>query len=206
MCVCACVRVCVCLYVCVRLCLCLCACVMRVCVCARVCVCDACVMRVCVCVCARAHACVCACVRARVCVRVCRGTGATVVSRSQEGHSGEGAGFPDVDTIFDFLRKTFDVAKWSPECHIIALVYVNRLTGLTNIRLHLFNWRPILLCSLLLAQKLWDDKCLANVDFPCVARGGGHGCGQRVPRLSRAGTSGPRRCPRRTERASRSRP
>lgn len=76
----------------------------------------------------------------------------------------------------------------------MALVYVNRLTGYTHIRLHNANWRPILLCSLLLAQKvlcavpssfclfvrlfgflltpacvqLWDDKSLANIDFPCT--------------------------------------
>jgi hypothetical protein len=35
----------------------------------------------------------------------------------------------------------------------MALVFVNRLTGYTSIRLHNANWRPILLCSLLLAQK-----------------------------------------------------
>lgn len=77
---------------------------------------------------------------------------------------------PSMDEIYSFLKKTFKVAKWSPECHIMALVYVNRLTGYTNIRLHNANWRPILLCSLLLAQKLWDDKSLANVDFPYIWR------------------------------------
>lgn len=99
------------------------------------------------------------------CVRACPRAFARAV---QEGLSARGAGLPEVDAIFEFLRKTFEVAKWSPECHIIALVYVNRLTGFTNIRLHLHNWRPILLCALLLAQKLWDDKSLANVDFPYI--------------------------------------
>ena len=61
---------------------------------------------------------------------------------------------PELEEISSFLSKTFKVAKWSPECHIMALVFVNRLTGYTNIRLHNSNWRPILLCSLLLAQKV----------------------------------------------------
>jgi hypothetical protein len=30
------------------------------------------------------------------------------------------------------------------------------------------NWDKILLCALLLAQKLWDDTPLANVDFPAI--------------------------------------
>jgi hypothetical protein len=61
---------------------------------------------------------------------------------------------PRLQEFTAFLKKTFKVAKWSPECHIMALVFVNRLTGFTNIRLHNSNWRPILLCSLLLAQKV----------------------------------------------------
>jgi hypothetical protein len=68
-------------------------------------------------------------------------------------------GLPELDDISSFLKKTFRVAKWSPECHIMALVFVNRLTGYTNIRLHNANWRPILLCSLLLAQKV---RCTAG--------------------------------------------
>ena len=28
------------------------------------------------------------------------------------------------------------------------------------------NWDKLLLCSLLLAQKMWDDTPLANIDFP----------------------------------------
>jgi len=30
------------------------------------------------------------------------------------------------------------------------------------------NWRPILLCSLLIAQKVWDDKYLSNEDFAFI--------------------------------------
>lgn len=30
------------------------------------------------------------------------------------------------------------------------------------------NWRPICLCSLMLAQKVWDDRYLSNSDFAFI--------------------------------------
>jgi len=30
------------------------------------------------------------------------------------------------------------------------------------------NWRPLTLCSLLVAQKVWDDKYLSNADFAFI--------------------------------------
>jgi len=30
------------------------------------------------------------------------------------------------------------------------------------------NWRPLLLCSLLVAQKVWDDRYLTNSDFAFI--------------------------------------
>jgi len=31
--------------------------------------------------------------------------------------------------------------------------------------LHPTNWRPMLLCGLLVGQKVWDDRYLSNSDF-----------------------------------------
>lgn len=42
----------------------------------------------------------------------------------------------------------------SPECCIICLVYINRLIAFTGMPLHPTNWRPLILCSLLVAQKV----------------------------------------------------
>jgi hypothetical protein len=67
-----------------------------------------------------------------------------------------------------FMKESFDLAMWSPECNIIALVLITRLIGSTEITFNFNNWDKILLCSLLLAQKLWDDTPLANVDFPAI--------------------------------------
>ncbi|KAM3127981.1 hypothetical protein pb186bvf_019912 [Paramecium bursaria] len=73
--------------------------------------------------------------------------------------------FPSENEIQEFLIALYDCARFSPECCIICLVYINRLQGFCNLRLHPTNWRPILLSSLLIAQKVWDDKCLDNVQF-----------------------------------------
>jgi len=48
----------------------------------------------------------------------------------------------------------------STECNIIALVYVNRAIALSGMPLGAYNWRPVVLVSMILAQKVWDDKSL----------------------------------------------
>lgn len=72
------------------------------------------------------------------------------------------------------MSSVFEQAQFSPECNVIALVYINRLMSLSGIPLHAKNWRPILLSALLLAQKVWDDRCLANVDFPVIWKSAVH--------------------------------
>ena len=55
--------------------------------------------------------------------------------------------------VFEFLQGMHAAAMWSSECHIIALVYVSRLLEV-GVSVHARNWRPVLLCALLLAQKV----------------------------------------------------
>ena len=69
-----------------------------------------------------------------------------------------------------YMSSIFEISQFSPECNVIALVYVQRLMAFSGIALTSKNWRPLLLSALLLAQKVWDDKCLANVDFPLIWR------------------------------------
>ena len=75
---------------------------------------------------------------------------------------------PTVENIFEFVKALFDCAQFSPECCIISLVYVNRLIAFTTMPLQPTNWRPILLCSLLISQKVWDDRYLSNSDFAYI--------------------------------------
>jgi hypothetical protein len=75
---------------------------------------------------------------------------------------------PTIDNIFEFIKALFDCAQFSPECCIISLIYINRLIAFTGLPLHTTNWRPIVLCSLLVAQKVWDDRYLSNADFAYI--------------------------------------
>ena len=75
---------------------------------------------------------------------------------------------PTVENIFEFVKALFDCAQFSPECCIISLVYVNRLIAFTGMPLQPTNWRPVLLCALLVAQKVWDDRYLSNSDFAYI--------------------------------------
>lgn len=75
---------------------------------------------------------------------------------------------PSVGQILDFIKALYDCAKFSPECCIIALVYINRLIAFTELPLQPTNWRPLVLVSLLVAQKVWDDKYLSNLDFAFI--------------------------------------
>eukprot|EP01029_Cantina_marsupialis_P005281 TRINITY_DN1570_c0_g1_i3.p1 TRINITY_DN1570_c0_g1~~TRINITY_DN1570_c0_g1_i3.p1 ORF type:complete len:256 (+),score=43.18 TRINITY_DN1570_c0_g1_i3:85-852(+) len=75
---------------------------------------------------------------------------------------------PEQDSVFQFILKVFEIAKFSAECHVISLVYINRILAFTEMALHNRNWRLIMLCALLLAQKVWDDRSVANVDFPVI--------------------------------------
>jgi hypothetical protein len=65
-------------------------------------------------------------------------------------------------------RKHISILLFSPECCIISLVYINRLIAFTELPLQPTNWRPLVLCSLLVAQKVWDDRYLSNADFAFI--------------------------------------
>lgn len=75
---------------------------------------------------------------------------------------------PTIDNILEFIKALYDCAQFSPECCIICLVYINRLIAFTEMPLQPTNWRPMLLCSLLVAQKVWDDRYLTNADFAFI--------------------------------------
>ena len=47
----------------------------------------------------------------------------------------------------------------------MALVYMNRLQAQSDILLTPRNLRPIILCSMMLASKVWDDTSMWNCDF-----------------------------------------
>jgi len=72
---------------------------------------------------------------------------------------------PSAKLINAFLANIFQVGQFNPECCIIALVYINRLIGVTGLPLTQSNWKPVVVSAVLLAQKVWDDTPLINADF-----------------------------------------
>lgn len=79
---------------------------------------------------------------------------------------------PTIDGLYEFLTTIYYVARYSPECHIIALVYLSRIAApsetRSGIRLNRRNWRALVLTALILAQKVWDDSSLKTSAFSAI--------------------------------------
>ncbi|TFJ85270.1 hypothetical protein NSK_003693 [Nannochloropsis salina CCMP1776] len=94
------------------------------------------------------------------------GRGEGVVAMEGQGPTeSQGEEEVTVEEIHCFIEGIFKRARFSPECNIIALVYINRVISTTSLPLHARNWRAVVLVALLLAQKVWDDRCIALSSF-----------------------------------------
>jgi len=72
---------------------------------------------------------------------------------------------PTVEQINIFLRRIFRKLSLNVECAIVALLYAERLMSQGKIAMNGRNWRPILLASILMASKMWDDLSSWNIEF-----------------------------------------
>jgi hypothetical protein len=72
---------------------------------------------------------------------------------------------PSVRYIYSWLKEMFKIGQFETECIVIALVYINRLIGITGLSLMPSNWKPVTISALCMAQKVWDDTPLINADF-----------------------------------------
>ena len=75
---------------------------------------------------------------------------------------------PTQDDVAGFIDALYDIAQFSGECCIICLIYINRVIALTGMPLLPTSWRPLVLISLMVAQKMWDDRYLSNSDFSTI--------------------------------------
>lgn len=78
---------------------------------------------------------------------------------------------PIVEEIYSFLSSIFKAMNLNAECAIVCLVYIERLVVLTGVTLHATNWKRILLSTLILASKVWEDLAVWNADFLHLFRG-----------------------------------
>ena len=75
-----------------------------------------------------------------------------VLRKLQATHS-----VPTLSEVHTFLRTLFGEAQLSAECSIVCLIYVERLMEQANVPLTAKTWRPVVMCGLLLASKVWQD-------------------------------------------------
>ena len=76
---------------------------------------------------------------------------------------------PTAEEIYSFIHKLFVKTQLSAECSVVCLVYVERLLQVAKVQLLPENWRPIMLCGLLLASKVWQDLASWNIEFAAIA-------------------------------------
>ena len=75
---------------------------------------------------------------------------------------------PSAKDIYTFISVLFNKAHLSSECSIVCLIYVERLMEKGNVPLTAQTWRPVLMCGLLLAHKVWQDHACWNIEFTQV--------------------------------------
>lgn len=75
---------------------------------------------------------------------------------------------PEVMEIYSFIETIFTAERLSHECAIMMLAYIERIVELTGVTVDSTNWRRVLLSTLILASKVWEDQAVWNVDFLSV--------------------------------------
>jgi len=75
---------------------------------------------------------------------------------------------PTTDEIYEFAHQLFKKVQLSSECSIVCLIYVEKLMEVAKVPLVAETWRPIFMCGLLLASKVWQDLSSWNIEFASV--------------------------------------
>jgi len=72
--------------------------------------------------------------------------------------------FPSREEIHALLHSIVSRASLAQECMIILLIYVERLIH-GGVMLLPSNWKPVVLASLLISSKMWEDLSRWNIEF-----------------------------------------
>lgn len=72
---------------------------------------------------------------------------------------------PDHRLIYKFMKNLFTSAQLTSECAIVSLIYLERVLTYAEIDLCPSSWKRLLLGSILLASKVWDDQAVWNIDI-----------------------------------------
>jgi len=72
---------------------------------------------------------------------------------------------PLLDEIVHFVKFLFFKQALSPQVGIMAIHYVDQLIHKTGLLITAVNWRRVLLCALLVADKVWEEDVVCNADY-----------------------------------------
>jgi len=72
---------------------------------------------------------------------------------------------PSLEEIVVYLKYWFFKQVLSPQVGIMAINYIDQLIHKTGLLITSVNWRRVLLCSLMIADKLWEEDIVCNVDY-----------------------------------------
>eukprot|EP00560_Eucampia_antarctica_P006749 CAMPEP_0197825518 /NCGR_PEP_ID=MMETSP1437-20131217/2576_1 /TAXON_ID=49252 ORGANISM="Eucampia antarctica, Strain CCMP1452" /NCGR_SAMPLE_ID=MMETSP1437 /ASSEMBLY_ACC=CAM_ASM_001096 /LENGTH=592 /DNA_ID=CAMNT_0043425535 /DNA_START=339 /DNA_END=2117 /DNA_ORIENTATION=+ len=75
---------------------------------------------------------------------------------------------PTESEIYEFAHQLFKSVQLSSECSIVCLIYIERLMEVAKVPLLPNTWKPIFMCGLLLASKVWQDLSSWNIEFASV--------------------------------------
>merc|ERR1719352_1210406 len=64
--------------------------------------------------------------------------------------------------ICSFILSILHQGIFSVSAFIVSVIYLSRFKESSHITLHACTWRPLFLTSLLLADKMWEDKPVRN--------------------------------------------
>lgn len=76
--------------------------------------------------------------------------------------------WPHLDEIYYYTKYVVISSKMEKEIPLMALAYIERLLTKLGILVNHWNWRRIILTTLIVGSKVWDDDSLENVHFPKV--------------------------------------
>jgi len=72
---------------------------------------------------------------------------------------------PTYDTVEKYIKNIFKIGQLAHESLVMAIAYMERITGTQGFKLFPHNWRRVTLACLILASKVWEDQAVWNIDF-----------------------------------------
>lgn len=73
---------------------------------------------------------------------------------------------PTHEEVYYFTKYVVHSSQMEKEIPLMALIYIERLLTKLGILMNHWNWKRLILITLIVASKVWDDESLENVHFP----------------------------------------